>query len=233
MRSIGDKFIYLVWTDGECWNSVLLGKVKPYESKKVSYSDVAKYIPSNAMPALAITEQTIPDRFNEISAGNSLGSSWPMWRATLGLDYSNATASYQGELMPFRKNGSLLSFFPFFPHEEGGKSFLILINIESSPVIRDATLEVHTLSNKEKVVCQSITNNNVSVVDLSALKISQEEIVVCSSKNVSAIPLLLSIDRHGKLLGLEHTHPPASYSILGDRFGIQATLKKTWFKQLK
>ena len=36
---------------------------------------------------------------------NHLGTTWPMWRATLELENNNSITSYQGELIPFPIRG--------------------------------------------------------------------------------------------------------------------------------
>ena len=34
------------------------------------------------------------------------------------------------------------------------------------------------------------------------------------------------------MLSLEHTHPPASFAVHGERFKVQAEIKKQWFNAL-
>jgi len=231
LGSVGEKFIYVVWTDGSIWNSKLLSKIQPNESKNINFSEVSSFIPKDTMPLLVMTSQGLPGNFEELDFDNQLGSSWPMWRATLGFGTPESHTSYQGEVVPFRVKGTLLSFFPFY-QARGFLNFLILINVEFSPEIRDAKLDIYSLSNERNILSEKVTSNNISVIDLSKLSVDDEEVLVCVSKDISAIPLMLSIDNHGRLVSLEHTHPPSSYSILGNRFGVQSALKQLWFNRL-
>ena len=48
----------------------------------------------------------------------------------------------------------------------------------------------------------------------------------------SGIPFGLGIAKSGRMLSLEHTHPPASLVLHGDRRGVQGKIKKSWIEKL-
>jgi hypothetical protein len=45
---------------------------------------------------------------------------------------------------------------------------------------------------------------------------------------MAAIPLYFSMDQEGQHLSLEHTHPPASLVIHGNRWAVQRSIKENW-----
>jgi hypothetical protein len=50
---------------------------------------------------------------------------------------------------------------------------------------------------------------------------------------MAAVPFGLGISSDNKGLSLEHTHPPGSFVVRGDRNKIQKQIKTDWFKTLK
>ena len=51
------------------------------------------------------------------------------------------------------------------------------------------------------------------------------------SENLIGIPVYISINNGH--ISMEHTHPPASFVIHGDRFKVQGEIKRRWFNILK
>ena len=50
---------------------------------------------------------------------------------------------------------------------------------------------------------------------------------------MAGIPFGFGISKNEMMLSLEHTHPPASFVVHGDRFKVQGEIKKKWFSILK
>ena len=50
---------------------------------------------------------------------------------------------------------------------------------------------------------------------------------------MAGIPFGFGISKDEKMLSLEHTHPPASFAVHGNRFAVQGQIKKQWFNILK
>ena len=53
------------------------------------------------------------------------------------------------------------------------------------------------------------------------------------SKGMAAIPFGLGINLDMNLMSLEHTHPPGSFVVRGDRNKIQKQIKSKWLEKLK
>ena len=50
---------------------------------------------------------------------------------------------------------------------------------------------------------------------------------------MAGIPFGFAISKDKKMLSLEHTHPPASFVVHGQRFLVQKEIKRKWFSVLK
>jgi hypothetical protein len=230
---VKSKSINISWTDGERWNSKKIGTLKPYDSKTISYEDIKSLLPSSSsFPLLSLTKTTPSNLTRMFDYKNHLGTSWPMWRATIGLEKDNSITSYQGELVPFPSTGTMLSFAPFV-QLNSEVSYLVIVNIETHPEFRDGLIEIFSSKSKEKKMSKTITTNNISVIDITGINLDEDDMLIFKSINFSAIPLIFSASDNYKSLSIEHTHPPAALSILGERFLVQKDIKKKWFQLLK
>jgi len=225
------KFVHLVWSDGKKWNSCNLGEINPYESKKYFYHELIKKTSNYSGLWLTLDDNRNLSFSAELGLDNNLKSSWPMWRATIGLSDHFSSVSYQGEIIPFRSNGTLLSFFPFLQIDPNITNYILLVSLESNPEIRNVNVDFHSMKKQKKIRTLSLKSNNFNIVNISDMNITKDDVLICSSRDMCAIPLLISSDDSG-LISFEHTHPPASYAILGNRFQIQGELKKIWFGKL-
>ena len=229
---VRSKLINVSWTDGEKWNTRSMGSIESYESKKISYNDVKSIVPESTLPLLSLTDKSPHQATSTLSFENHLGTTWPMWRATIGLEHNNSATSYQGELIPFPNNGSMLSFAPFVQYH-AEINYLILVNIELKPEGREGLIEIFSLKTKEKKLSKIISTNNISIIDISEILLDDDDVIVLKSTELSGIPLIFSSSDNNTKLSLEHTHPPAALSILGSRFLVQRDIKKKWFQLLK
>jgi hypothetical protein len=228
---VKSKSINVSWSDGERWCTKKIGSLEPYESKKISYHDIKNLLPLDTLPLLSLTDKAPNTATNSLSFENNLITTWPMWRATLGLENNDSFTSYQGELIPFPSSGSMLSLAPFFQND-AEISYLILVNIEIKPEFRAGIIEIFSSKSKEKILSKKIKTNNISIIDISGVSIDHDDMLVFISTDFSSIPLIFSSSTNHTNLSLEHTHPPASLSILGNRFMVQKDIKKKWFQLL-
>jgi hypothetical protein len=158
-------------------------------------------------------------------------TSIPAWRATLGLSSSSTQTCYQGEMDPFPKEGTLLTFAPFIQYGNNIENFLIFLNIEVRPNHRIGELKIFDAQGNRKGKFQ-VRNNAVNIISLDKLNLNPTDLPVIVCKDMAGIPLYFSRIDNGSFLSLEHTHPPASLVVLGRRWDIQKILKKNWFTRL-
>ena len=71
------------------------------------------------------------------------------------------------------------------------------------------------------------------MIDLDQYKFAQTDLPIFICPTMAAVPFGLGISFDNKGLSLEHTHPPGSFVVRGDRNKIQKQIKSEWFKTLK
>jgi hypothetical protein len=232
-RPIKPQFVNLTWSTNRVWNTRNLGKLNSGEFRTVTTKEVADIVPKNTLALISLTQELLPETSNVLPKLCSVHTSFPAWRASLGLSSSSAQTSYQGELDAFPPKGSLMTFGPFLQFGEGITNHLILLNLENSPKSRMTELELYdagTLSKKGQFI---IKNNASNCVHLDELGFTHEELPLIICREMSAIPLYFSSAMGGAYLSLEHTHPPASLVVQGSRWEAQKLLKKRWFEKSK
>jgi hypothetical protein len=228
------RYINATWVEDKLWRSECIGTLAIDESLTISGADIMKngLFPEQGI-FLSLTNTVLPCKSQELPAieGHPFTSA-PAWRATLRLSTANATTCYQGEIDPFSSKGSLLSFGPFIQYGENVENFLVMINIEKSPFLREGVVEIIDTATMVKRGEFKILNNDSTVISIDNLGFSQSDLPLIICRNMSAIPLFLSRTKDGDHLSLEHTHPPASLVVHGNRWEIQRLLKNHWFSRV-
>jgi len=231
VKKIITKYVYVVWSDGKYWKFLKLDSIEPFETKTFFYEDIKNLLKSDSIPWLTISSSENLSLTKELKLENNLETSWPMWRSTIGLSDNISSVSYQGEIIPFRPNGTLLSFIPFYQSESSLKNFLVLFNLETQPKLRFANIEFFSSKAMTKLHSAEIRNNDCNIIDITQLCNDVDDLLFCVSKDISGVPLILTTSQNNTLSSFEHTHPPAAFSILGNRFSVQSKLKKIWFEK--
>jgi len=160
------------------------------------------------------------------------GTKIPVWRATIGLSSLECETSYQGELDPFPSKASLLSFGPFLQLSKSIKNYLLLLNVEKTPIQRPTELEFYTANSPDILGKVNVNSNALNIISLDELGYKSTDLPVMICRDMAAIPIFFSCSYDGRFLSLEHTHPPASYAVHGERWQAQGFLKSRWFKKV-
>jgi hypothetical protein len=224
--SVSQK-VYLTWSDGESWLSKEIDNI-PYGHHKIfTLEDLKFHINTSicSIPLLSLSTRTYPEKsFNLPSSHNPTNT--PSWRATLGLVSNSGRTSYQGELDPFPLTGSLLTLGLMGQFLPSINNFLLLMNLEHSPISRSSSIDLYDSSNMSVLIAsEKVVNNSINVINLDNYGYSSSSIPVLVSRTISGIPLYFSKSICGKYLSLEHTHPPASCVIHGQRWQAQRMIK--------
>jgi hypothetical protein len=227
-----EKYVNVTWADEGSWHTRNIGKIASNEFRQVNIEEVENYIPKLALPLLSITSSTMPELSSTLPKSES-PTEVPAWRAALGLSTNFTLTSYQGEIDPFPSPGSLLTFCPFLQFDKDISNFLIFMNIEKTPILRKSYIEIYNPANPKVLLERfEVSNNSATAISLDSLDFSQEDLPLIICKDMSGIPLYLSKLNDGSFMSLEHTHPPASFVIHGNRWGAQKALKSKWFSRV-
>jgi hypothetical protein len=225
------KYINVTWASQDVWKTKSIGVLKPGETTDITSKDLVGIVPQDAFPLLSLTNTARNEESDELPKFDSVQTYFPISRATLGLSSTGASTSYQGELEPFPIQGSLLTFGPLLQFGAEIANYLILLNIESTPLTRYAELEIYDASSCNLIGKETVKNNACNVILLNNFKINPEDLPLFICRNMAFIPLYFSTTLDGEYLSLEHTHPPASLVVHGQRWLAQKSLKKRWFEK--
>ena len=94
-------------------------------------------------------------------------------------------------------------------------------------------MEIYDAHNKEFKKAQGAFSNQINIISLDDMGFDEQSLPVVICRGMTSIPLYFSSYKRGELLSIEHTHPPASLVVHGNRFGVQKQLKEYWLSQLK
>lgn len=228
------RFLYLTWSDGEYWQNRRLTSLEYGAMKTVRMEDVADVVPENALPLLSLCDDSLPEHADRLLTSVMPHTSYPNWRATLGLVADGGTDTcYQGEVDPFPSPGSMLTFGHFLQVGTGIDNYLLLLNLEAYPQERTAMLEVRDSAEPTRLLTSAhVRNNSVNVIKLDWDGMNEEQLPLLVCLGLSGIPLYFSRSADGRYLSLEHTHPPASTVVHGRRLEAQKLLKQHWFSKV-
>lgn len=228
------QFVNVTWASDGVWLTVNLGVIAPRAFYKVHARELAHIVPGESLALLSLSNEQLPAESASLPAlSDYIRTSVPAWRATLGLSTANAQTTYQGELDFFPPQGSLLTFGPFLQFGTDVENYLLLLNLEKSPIKRLAELEVYDSAGLTPRGRFTLRNNSINCVPLDALNFKPDDLPLFICRGMTAIPLYFSCAMNGSYLSLEHTHPPASLVIHGNRWEAQKLLKKRWFQAVQ
>lgn len=225
---ISKKYINITWSDNDSWRSQVFGVIEPEQTLRIKSDELTDIQNVNSIILISLSDRPLPDK-TDILPDNKSETVMPAWRSTLGLSSRYSETSYQGEIDPFPSPGTLLSFCPFLQVGESIENYLLLLNLEKKPEYRNGSLEICDAEQKQVRGTFSLRNNMVNLIALDDLGFTEDDLIVNISKDMCGIPLYLSKTAQGKHLSMEHTHPPASMVIHGNRWGVQKILKEKWF----
>jgi len=225
--------ISALWSDGVSWRSHSLGQLEYGQTRRIPASELAEMTPEESQVFLSLTDVPIPPTASSLAEAAMPFTSYPNWRATLGLTSESGTeVAYQGEIHPFPMPGSLLTFGHLQQFAADIENYLLFVNIERNPAIRVGKLEIRNAAEPEKLAREvEVRSNSISFVSLDGLGFTESDLPLILCKGMSAIPLYFSRTKDGAFLSLEHTHPPASSVVYGKQLDAHKHLKKIWFSK--
>lgn len=229
-RIKGKTNLFAIWPKNEKWETQNLGTIEYGESRLFLSSDHEEKL-KTGLCLIYPTSGTLESQLSELPELPVWYSRIPEWRATTGFRNANAQTSYQGEIFPLPSKASLLTFHPFIQYGEVENRLLVL-NVTKKPEILESHLLLYDSWSKKKRGSEKVCTNSLTTIALDKFKFLPSELPAFVIPNMAGIPFGLGVARDGSMLSMEHTHPPASLVLFGNRFGVQSTVKKKWFGNL-
>ena len=227
-----EQWINFTFSTGEKWVTESLGKLSFGAVRTVTADELRGQLKTNAIALLSLTHSPLPPSSLFLPVLSGTRTTTPAWRATIGLSSTSAQTSYQGELDPFPRNGTLLTFGPFIQYGIGIENYLIFLNVENSAVTRTAELEIYDASGLNFKGRFTVRNNSSNLISLDHLGLSEGDLPLIICRDMAGIPLYFSRTSDGAFMSLEHTHPPAMFVVHGSRWEVQKMLKNHWFAKV-
>lgn len=225
-----DLKLYLLWPSDGLWNTRELGQIQFGQVVRFSTEDFVREELQTGLALVYPTSEALPSTLDTLPAEAFWSSRVPEWRCTSGLYNSSAQTSYQSEIFPFPNKASLLTFHPFI--QEGDISnYLVLLNVIKEPRVTESFLEIRDAASLKLRDRVKVFSNSLTCIPLDVYKFSQSELPIFYNDSMAAIPFGLGVSENGQMLSLEHTHPPASLVLFGQRNSVQGRIKQKWISQ--
>ena len=228
------KGLWAIFSDGNNWKTKFISELKKGESKTVYYDDfnLNHNNSYSSIVILQLRKTPLAECIGKLPLHEFKFTKTPEWRATVGFKYLNTSTSYQGEINPFPEAASLLTFHPFIQYNDI-ENYLVFINLEANPKFRYSNIEIYNAHNLKFIDEIRIRNNSTNVIPLNCYGFKPEELPVFICRDMAGIPFGFGLNTNAPMLSLEHTHPPSSLTVHGNRFKSQKNIKTKWFNLLK
>ena len=229
-----DRYVNVTYLDKGIWKSETIQKIKSGQSLGFSKNDLG-FDNSNESPILLSLSDYIIQNSEHLRIPDiSLDATYyPVHRGSIKLISDYTSTSYQGEIIPFPSTGSFLSFPSFIQKGMGIENYMLLLNIENEPSKRKEKVYFFEANTRNLMGSIDVFSNYLNLIDLDQFCFDSEDLPIILCKKMSFVPLFFSTEKKGKFMSLEHTHPPASFAVHGERFLIQKYIKNFWFEELK
>ena len=232
--SAGPKHLWGIYSNGKNWIAKEICSLNVGESRRVDYKyfNLKNYKNNSPLVVLQMREQPLEKYIDELPKHEFLYTKSPEWRATVGFKFRNSETSYQGEINAFPPKASLLTFHPFIQYNKI-ENYFVFINLESTPIFRSSQIEIYNSNDKKLIDIVDVKSNSTNIIPLDKYNIKQDQLPVFICRDMAGIPFGFGLNRTAPMLSLEHTHPPASFVVNGNRFETQKIIKTNWFNILK
>jgi hypothetical protein len=222
--------LFAIWPDGDHWSTEKLRDLSFGENCEFRSESFLDKLDSN-LCLIYPTHVELPKALNSLPELPIWFSRIPEWRATTGFKNSSAQTSYQGEIFPLPSKASLLTFHPFIQYGNVENRLLVL-NVTKNPEIVESELNLYDSQSGALFGSEIVRTNSVTTINLDKYNFKPEHLPAFVSPHMAGIPFGLGIANDGSMLSMEHTHPPASLVLFGNRNSIQGQIKKKWFNNL-
>ena len=226
------KLIHLIWSAGDVWKTEFFDRLDYGKSLSIATEKIGNEKLENGICFVFPSSAYLPATLTRLPRSKHWLTGYPSWRATVGIRTPVAQVSYQGEMNPFPEKASLLTFHPFIQFDNF-TNYLLLINLQQLPALRKSELEIYDSAGKSHVDSVSVQCNSANLIPLNPYGFGSENLPVFVCRQTGGIPFGFGHSESGRMLSLEHTHPPAEFVIHGNKLAMQKRIKKGWFEALR
>ena len=223
--------LYLLWSNGNRWLSKKISEMNYGDEIRLVTNDIDEKCLATGLALIYPSLEPMEPELSTLPSRKVWYSEIPAWRNTSGFYNEFTQVSYQSDIEPLPSKASLLTFHPFIQFGDVINNLLVL-NVTNDPKIQSGKISMFNSFDKSFVADTLISTNSLTTIPLDVYSFKPTDLPVFYSPEIAGIPFGLGIAKSGKMLSLEHTHPPASLVLHGDRRGIQGKIKKSWIEKL-
>ena len=223
--------LYLLWSNGNRWLSKKISEMNYGDEIRLVTNDIDEKCLATGLALIYPSLEPIDPELSTLPSRKVWYSEIPAWRNTSGFYNEFTQVSYQSDIEPLPSKASLLTFHPFIQFGDVINNLLVL-NVTNDPKIQSGKISMFNSFDKSFVADTLISTNSLTTIPLDVYNFKPTDLPVFYSPEIAGIPFGLGIAKSGKMLSLEHTHPPASLVLHGNRRAIQGKIKKSWIEKL-
>ena len=223
--------LYLLWSNGNRWLSKKISEMNYGDEIRLVTNDIDEKCLATGLALIYPSLEPIEPELSTLPSRKVWYSEIPAWRNTSGFYNEFTQVSYQSDIEPLPSKASLLTFHPFIQFGDVINNLLVL-NVTNDPKIQSGKISMFNSFDKSFVADTLISTNSLTTIPLDVYNFKPTDLPVFYSPEIAGIPFGLGIAKSGKMLSLEHTHPPASLVLHGNRRAIQGKIKKSWIEKL-
>ena len=223
--------LYLLWSNGNRWVSKKISEMNYGDEIRLVTNDIDEKCLATGLALIYPSLEPIEPELSTLPSRKVWYSEIPAWRNTSGFYNEFTQVSYQSDIEPLPSKASLLTFHPFIQFGDVINNLLVL-NVTNDPKIQSGKISMFNSFDKSFIADSLISTNSLTTIPLDIYNFKPTDLPVFYSPEIAGIPFGLGIAKSGKMLSLEHTHPPASLVLHGNRRAIQGKIKKSWIEKL-
>ena len=223
--------LYLLWSNGNRWVSKKISEMNYGDEIRLVTNEIDEKCLATGLALIYPSLEPIEPELSTLPSQKVWYSEIPAWRNTSGFYNEFTQVSYQSDIEPLPSKASLLTFHPFIQFGDVINNLLVL-NVTNDPKIQSGKISMFNSFDKSFIADSLISTNSLTTIPLDIYNFKPTDLPVFYSPEIAGIPFGLGIAKSGKMLSLEHTHPPASLVLHGNRRAIQGKIKKSWIEKL-
>jgi hypothetical protein len=225
-------YMHLIWSESLHWKTRQIAVMKRGDVFRLNTKDIDSVIMQNNLALAYPSFSPLPEKISSLPTEKTWFSEVPAWRNTSGFYNSFAQVSYQADVEPLPSKASLMTFHPFIQFSEI-ENRLVVLNATNSPEIVESSIQIYNSDEMRLIAEEKVVTNSLTTIYLDKYEFQPSDLPIFYCPSMAGIPFGLGISSDSKMLSMEHTHPPASLVLHGDRRSIQAKIKRNWVNRMK
>ena len=178
------KTVWAIYSDGTKWQTKKLDTLEIGSSKTYYYNDLVKVLDSKFQPLilLQLRKSSFVTTLDSLLNKNMLLPTHQSGGLFVGLNLSESQTSYQGEINPFPKRASLLTFHPFIQYQRI-KNYFLFMNTEKLPNYRESSIEIYEANSRKFIDEIKVFANHANLIELDQYCFSPTDLPVFHFSN--------------------------------------------------